>query len=67
MTKINMKSALLVGAIVLIVLAATGVSIASVFPIVFLIACPLMMLFMHGGHGKGHGSHDQSSSNLQDR
>ncbi|HWA23716.1 MAG TPA: DUF2933 domain-containing protein [Caulobacterales bacterium] len=25
-------------------------------PLLFLLACPLMHLFMHGGHG-GHGGH----------
>lgn len=79
MPKINMKSVLLIGAGVLAVLLATGVSIVSILPLVFLIACPVMMMFMHGGHGaahgnghsnehgNGHGSSGQSSSNLPDR
>lgn len=74
MPKINMKSALLVGAGVLIVLLAAGVSIVRILPLVFLIACPVMMIFMHGGHrghggahGSEHGSPGKSSSNLLDR
>lgn len=26
-------------------------------PFLFLLACPLLHLFMHGGHGGGHGGH----------
>ncbi|OHC60728.1 MAG: hypothetical protein A3H93_11615 [Rhodocyclales bacterium RIFCSPLOWO2_02_FULL_63_24] len=29
----------------------------GVLPFLLLLACPLMHLFMHGGHGHGHG-HD---------
>jgi hypothetical protein len=29
----------------------------GILPYLFLLACPLMHLFMHHGHG-GHGSHD---------
>lgn len=38
-------------------------------PFAFLLACPLMHLFMHGGHG-GHGGHqgrDQGSGPADDR
>ena len=31
----------------------------GVLPFLFLLACPLLHLFMHGGHG-GHGSADDS-------
>ncbi len=30
------------------------------WPYVFLLACPLIHLFMHGGHGHGHGGHGSS-------
>ncbi len=30
-------------------------------PFLFLLACPLMHIFMHGGHG-GHGEHDGGGS-----
>jgi Protein of unknown function (DUF2933) len=26
-------------------------------PFLLLLACPLMHMFMHGGHGAGHGDH----------
>ena len=29
--------------------------ILGVLPFLFLLACPLMHVFMHGGHGGGHG------------
>ena len=32
----------------------------GILPFLFLLACPLMHLFMHGGHG-GHGGHDHGS------
>ncbi len=28
----------------------------GILPFLFLLACPLMHLFMHGGHGHGHGN-----------
>jgi hypothetical protein len=31
--------------------------VPSWWPWLFLLACPLMHIFMHGGHG-GHGDHD---------
>lgn len=30
----------------------------GILPYLLLLACPLMHLFHHGGHGGGHGSHD---------
>lgn len=45
-------------------------SLASLLPFVFLLACPLMMIFMMGSmnhmHG-GHGSHDQATSKTADQ
>jgi hypothetical protein len=35
----------------------------SALPFLLLLACPLMHLFMHGGHS-GHGGHDASGDQL---
>jgi hypothetical protein len=36
------------------------------WPYLFLLACPLMHLFMHGGHGHGHhGSDEKSDSSVE--
>ncbi len=37
----------------------------SALPFLILLACPLMHLFMHGGHGghKGHGGHANQGGN----
>lgn len=32
--------------------------ILGILPYLLLLACPLMHVFMHGGHGDGHGGHD---------
>ena len=29
----------------------------GLLPFLLLLACPLLHLFMHGGHGSGHGGH----------
>ena len=40
--------------------------ILGAIPYLFLLACPLLHIFMHGGHG-GHGGHgDQGSSSDRD-
>ncbi len=31
-------------------------------PFLLLLACPLMHVFMHGGHGGGHADHQQRSA-----
>lgn len=31
-------------------------------PFLLLLACPLMHLFMHGGHGHGHGPQDKGAA-----
>jgi hypothetical protein len=37
------------------------------WPYVFLLACPLIHLFMHGGHGHGgHGSSDASNETTKE-
>lgn len=61
----------LVGALIALVsLGSAGHSVVSILPYAFLIACPLMMLGMHGGH-RGHGAGrtapDKTSSNLHDQ
>lgn len=39
----------------------------SFWPYLLLLACPLMHLFMHGGHGHGHGhgTHGQSEASSE--
>jgi hypothetical protein len=37
-----------------------GVSASTLLFLGVALACPLMMLFMHGGHGGGHDSHARS-------
>jgi hypothetical protein len=39
----------------------------SYLPYLLLLACPLMHIFMHGGHGgHDHGAHDKDSSARRD-
>lgn len=33
--------------------------VVGALPYLFLLACPLMHFFMHGGHGHHHGPHHQ--------
>lgn len=40
--------------------------VISALPYLLLLACPLMHLFMHGGHGHRHGG-DSSNGNKDDR
>ena len=42
------------------------VHILGAWPYVFLLACPLMHIFMHGGHG-GHGGHSHGPRGPNDR
>ena len=48
----------------LLVLPALGVKLGGVQPLLFILACPLSMMFMMGSMGKGHdhsghGTHDE--------
>ncbi len=60
------RNALSIG--ICLVLAVVGIYVLTLFgkrlggagPYLFLLACPLMHLFMHRGHG-GHGGHGSSS------
>lgn len=36
--------------------------ILGIIPYLFILACPLLHIFMHGGHG-GHGKHGRDASN----
>ena len=45
-------------AIVIVGALAAGVPATTIVFGLVALACPLMMLFMHGGHG--HGSHDRA-------
>ncbi len=39
--------------------------VLGAWPFLLLLACPLMHIFMHRGHG-GHGSHDGSAQSARD-
>lgn len=40
----------------------------SYLPYLLLLACPLLHIFMHGGHGRhDHGSHEEKPSNRPPR
>lgn len=44
--------------------------VVGALPFLLLLACPLMHVFMHGGHGKhggGHGGHDGHAHHQGDR
>lgn len=48
------------GAIALVLLwEEHSAHILGVLPYLFLLACPLMHVFMHGGHGRHGGHHGQ--------
>jgi len=36
-----------------------AIHVLGLLPFLFLLACPLMHLFMHHGHGHGHGHGEQ--------
>ncbi len=65
----NLKWALVGIPIALVVLGAAGVSVTSVLPLAFLVVGPMMMMGMHGGHGKGsdHSQHEQSPPTLDNQ
>jgi hypothetical protein len=65
----NMKWVLVGVPIALVALGTAGVSLASALPLLFVVACPLMMMGMHGGHGSNGKAQEppkKSSSNLYD-
>ncbi len=47
---------------VFFLLAEHRAHVLPYLPWLFLAACPLMHLFMHGGHGHGHGHQHDSQS-----
>ena len=70
----SMFKFVLVGAGVFVALAALGVNVATLLPLLVILACPLMMIFMMRGmdHGGGHGddhehAHHGSSGSDEDR
>lgn len=66
----NKKWALIGIPVMLVALGTSGASIASVLPLALLLACPLMMLGMrggHGSHGKGHGAPEETSPQIPNR
>ena len=42
------------------------VHVAAALPYLFVLACPLMHVFMHRGHGHLHGSEDRGRSDSSD-
>ena len=56
-----MLKLMLVGGGVFVALAALGVNITTLLPLVILLGCPLMMFFMMRGmdHGGSHGTDDE--------
>jgi hypothetical protein len=56
-------------AILIVGLAFAGVSMSTLLFGLIVLACPLMMMFMMGGHGGSHGGSDQHTdkSGEQDR
>ena len=69
----QMIKPMLIGAGVLVVLGVAGFPVGSYLPLLILLVCPLMMLFMMGGmnHGGGersdqhdhsHAGHDRSDT-----
>ena len=46
-------------------------NISALLPFLFLLACPLMMIFMmrgmHGGHDGGHGNQNGTGNDAQTR
>ena len=48
---------------------AAGVQVETLLLFLFVLACPLMMLFMHGGHGghgENHAARDPSQPNTDE-
>jgi hypothetical protein len=50
----NMKWLVVGAPIALVALVSAGIPLASLLPFAIVLACPLMMMGMHGGHGN-HG------------
>lgn len=51
-------------AILIVGLAYTGVPLPTILFGLLVLGCPLMMMFMMGGHG-GHGGRDQPSDSRE--
>jgi hypothetical protein len=59
----QMIKPMLIGVGILFVLSLAGLPVLTYVPLLIILACPLMMIFMMGGmnHGSDHGEqHDQS-------
>ena len=56
----QMHKPMLIGAAILLVLALLGVPVGGYLPFLFLLACPLMMVFMMRGMGMDHGNGDEN-------
>lgn len=49
---------LLLGAAAVVAVVVFGIPVRSLFVFAAILACPISMLFMHGGHG-GHGGREE--------
>jgi hypothetical protein len=59
----KMIKPMLIGVAVLFVLGLAGLPVLDYLPLLILLACPLMMMFMMAGMNRGgdrHGHHDES-------
>lgn len=65
MKRQHMQIAAVAAILVVIGLLFAGVSASTLFLLAIVLACPLMMLFMHGGHG-GHGGGDHERIDRDD-
>lgn len=57
-TPLGIALSLLVAALGAYLLAYHTTHVIAAIPYLFLLACPLMHVFMHGGHGHRHGDGD---------
>ena len=48
----------LAAAAVLVLLQRHAAHVREYLPFLLILACPLMHMFMHRGHGEGHAHHD---------
>ena len=61
----QMLKPMLIGAAAFVVLGLLGLPVLNYLPLLIILGCPLMMIFMMGGHNHGgeaqdHSAHDHS-------
>lgn len=66
--KINLVMWIFLGFIAYFLITEHWAHVVPYLPWLILLACPLLHVFMHGGHGHGsdHGSHDNHSHNTEE-